>query len=124
MPCRRVVSAVVAGACTALSLAAGVAAAEPPDPMARGPFAPVTVDPVRAGTVALQEPAANGNPPAGASAAVTVALRGSLYYPAERVSGSPVIILVHGNHGSCNSRGTGAELPHLQPQRPRLRVPR
>jgi hypothetical protein len=91
----------IAGACAALSLAPGAAAADPPDPMARGPFAPVTVDPVRAGTVALQEPAANGNPPAGASAAVTVQLRGSLYYPGDRASSSPVIVLVHGNHSSC-----------------------
>ena len=30
-------------------------------------------------------------------------LRGSIYYPANRASGSPVIVLVHGNHGSCDS---------------------
>ena len=29
--------------------------------------------------------------------------RGSLYYPADRASGSPIIILVHGNHGSCQT---------------------
>ena len=30
-------------------------------------------------------------------------LRGSIYYPANRATGSPVIVLVHGNHGSCDS---------------------
>ena len=30
-------------------------------------------------------------------------LRGTLYYPANRSSASPVIVLVHGNHGSCDS---------------------
>jgi hypothetical protein len=93
-----------AGACVLLAcLSTGALAAPPPDPLARGPYAPVTLDPVNAGTVALQEPAANGNPPAGASAAVTVQARGSLYYPGDRASGSPVIVLVHGNHGSCQT---------------------
>lgn len=90
-------------ACALVVLVPGVAAAAPPDPLARGPYTPVTVDPVHAGTVALQEPNANGNQPSGASAAVTVQLRGSLYYPQERTSGSPVIVLVHGNHGACNA---------------------
>ena len=30
-------------------------------------------------------------------------VRGSIYYPANRATGSPVILLVHGNHGSCDS---------------------
>ncbi len=102
MPFRKAVSAVVAG-CALLAVAPGAAQAAPPDPLARGPYTPATIDPVNAGTVALQEPAANGNPPAGASAAVTVQTRGSLYYPADRASGSPIIILVHGNHGSCQT---------------------
>jgi hypothetical protein len=91
----------IAVAVATLALVPAVAVADPPDPLARGPFTPVTVDPVRAGTVALQEPAANGNAPSGASAAVTLQLRGSLYYPGDRASGSPVIVLVHGNHSSC-----------------------
>lgn len=99
---RRAISAAVC-ACALLALTPGPALAVPPDPLARGPYTPVTLDPVRAGSVALQEPAANGNPPSGASAAVTLQLRGSLYYPAERASGSPIIVLVHGNHGACQT---------------------
>ena len=30
-------------------------------------------------------------------------IRGSLYYPANRATGSPLIMLVHGNHGSCDT---------------------
>jgi len=104
MPCRKALAGIVA-ACTLVVGAPALADTppDPPDPLARGPYAPATIDPVNAGTVALQEPAANGNPPSGASSAVTVQLRGSLYYPADRASGSPIIVLVHGNHGSCQT---------------------
>ena len=116
MPSLKAVSAVVA-ACTLLAIAPSAAFADPPpDPMARGTYTPVTVNPVKAGTVALQEPSASGGNPGApgsgagggtvtptttASSAVTLQVRGSLYYPAERASGSPIIVLVHGNHSSC-----------------------
>jgi len=44
-----------------------------------------------------------GGPLTGPAAAATVQVRGSIYYPANRATGSPVILLVHGNHGSCDS---------------------
>jgi hypothetical protein len=88
----------------ALVAAAPAAAhAAPPDPLDRGPYTPVTIDPLRIGTVNLQEPNAAGGGLTGAAAAATLQLRGSLYYPADRASGSPVIVLVHGNHSSCDS---------------------
>src|SRR4029078_8185721 len=74
-----------------------------PDPLARGPYTVTTVDPVLTGTTDLQEPNAAGGPLTGPAAAATVQVRGSIYYPANRATGSPVILLVHGNHGSCDS---------------------
>ena len=51
----------------------------------------------------LQEPNAAGGPLTGPAAAATLQVRGSIYYPANRATGSPVILLVHGNHGSCDT---------------------
>jgi hypothetical protein len=84
-------------------IAPATALAAPPDPLARGPYTATTVDPVLMGTTGLQEPNAAGGAPTGPSAAATVQVRGSIYYPANRATGSPVILLVHGNHGSCDS---------------------
>ena len=71
--------------------------------MARGPYTATTLDPFRAGTVDLQEPNAAGGAPTGSAAAATLQIRGSLYYPANRSTASPIIVLVHGNHASCDS---------------------
>jgi hypothetical protein len=84
-------------------LAPAAALAAPPDPMDRGPYAVTVLDPLKIGTVDLQEPNAAGGALTGPASAVTVQLRGSIYYPANRASGSPVIVLVHGNHSSCDS---------------------
>ncbi len=84
-------------------LAPATSLAAPPDPMARGPYAPVTLDPLKIGTVDLQEPNAAGGGLTGTAAAATVQLRGSIYYPGNRATGSPVIVLVHGNHASCDT---------------------
>jgi hypothetical protein len=86
-----------------LLLAAGSARAAVPDPMARGSYAVTTMDPFTAGTVNLQEPAAGGGAATGPAAAVTLQLRGSLYAPIGRTTPSPVLVLVHGNHGSCDT---------------------
>jgi dienelactone hydrolase len=85
------------------AFAPALAAAAPPDPLARGPYTPTTIEQAKLGTVDLQEPNANGNAPTGASAAATVQLRGQMFYPADRASGSPIVILVHGNHGACEA---------------------
>jgi hypothetical protein len=88
----------------ALAVAAPAAAvAAPPDPLERGPYAVTVLDPLKIGTVNLQEPNAAGGPLTNQASAVTVQLRGSIYYPANRATGSPVIVLVHGNHASCDS---------------------
>jgi predicted dienelactone hydrolase len=88
----------------ALAVAAPAAAlAAPPDPLDRGPYSVAVLDPLKLGTVNLQEPNAAGGPLTNQASAVTLQLRGSIYYPANRATGSPVIVLVHGNHGSCDS---------------------
>jgi predicted dienelactone hydrolase len=104
----------VALALVALLLAllpAGAHAADP-DPMARGSYAVQTTEGANpatapgqflAGTVNLQEPAAAGTGTTGMAAAATLQIRGSLYQPIGRTTPSPVIVLVHGNHGSCDT---------------------
>ena len=94
---------VLALALALVVIAPAAALAAPPDPLARGPYTVTTVDPVLMGTTDLQEPNAAGGPLTGPAAAATVQVRGSIYYPANRATGSPVILLVHGNHGSCDS---------------------
>jgi dienelactone hydrolase len=108
-------------------LAPATADAALPDPLARGPYAVTTMsvaDPAHAGApgdpgeaklglVSLEEPNGTGGPvgsgtPNAPANAVQLQVRGSLYYPADRTTPSPLIVLVHGNHGSCNtSAGTG-----------------
>lgn len=76
-----------------------------PDPMDRGGYTPVTVQETSLGLAALQEPDSSGGAPAAGSRAEAVELqvRGALYYPEDRVEPSPLILLVHGNHGSCDA---------------------
>jgi hypothetical protein len=91
-------------------LPAGARAADP-DPLTRGSYAVSTTETANplapgqftAGTVNLQEPAANGSGTTGMAAAATLQIRGSLYQPVGRTTPSPVIVLVHGNHGSCDT---------------------
>ena len=87
--------------CALIPAAAAQAAA--PDPMDRGTYDVTTLDPFTAGTFNIQEPNAAGGPATAQAAAVTLQLRGSIYYPTNRSSASPVIVLVHGNHGSCDT---------------------
>ena len=60
-------------------LAPATSLAAPPDPMDRGPYTPVTLDPLKIGTVDLQEPNAAGGGLTGTAAAATVQLGGSVY---------------------------------------------
>ena len=98
-----------------------------PDPLVRGPYTVTTMsvaDPAHAGApgdpgeaklglASLEEPNGTGGAvgtgtPNAAANAVQLQVRGSLYYPSNRSSASPLIVLVHGNHGSCNTAaGTG-----------------
>ncbi|SDC21281.1 Ig-like domain-containing protein [Nocardioides lianchengensis] len=77
-----------------------------PDPMDRGDLTPKTIQEVKLGTAALQEPNSNGDAPVTGtvSAPENLEIRGALYYPdfTQRTTPSPLIVLVHGNHGSCD----------------------
>lgn len=120
---------------TSLLLASAAQAQTPlPDPIARGPYTPTVFNanagvqpPTGAtgatgptsgsgananrqfivGTVALQEPNSTGGPATGSNAAVTLQARGVLTYPQEKTTPSPLILLVHGNHGSCRQTDGG-----------------
>jgi hypothetical protein len=102
------VALVLVLAAALLALVPVAARAADPDPMARGPYAVWTSEsqsPNRfaAGTVNLQEPNAAGGGLTGAAAAATLQIRGSLYRPVDRTTPSPLIVLVHGNHSSCDT---------------------
>lgn len=76
--------------------------------MTRGPYAFSTTESLpskqfTAGTVNLQEPNAAGGGLTGAAGAASLQIRGSLYQPVGRTTPSPVIVLVHGNHSSCDT---------------------
>ncbi len=83
-----------------------------PDPMARGPYATSSFFQYKAGTVNLQEPNSTGTAPTGATAAATLQVRGSMYYPTDLGHAAPLIVFVHGNHGSCATDGTGGSAPN------------
>ena len=85
---------------------------ELPDPLDRGDYTPATIQETKLGTVALQEPNSSGNAPDPntSQAAEEIEIRGALYYPADREEPSPLVVLVHGNHGSCDSGTNSAQL--------------
>ncbi|MEV8273328.1 Ig-like domain-containing protein [Microbacterium sp. NPDC077184] len=78
-----------------------------PDPLDRGPHVPRTIQETKLGLVDLQEPNSSGlaPDPGTARAAESMEIRGALYAPADRTAPSPLIVLVHGNHGSCDVNG-------------------
>lgn len=99
-------------ACLLLSLVPSLAsAADLPDPLARGPYTPVnftdpatpSFDEYKVGRVQLQEPNAAGGGVTGPNGQANLQIRGSLYYPGDRSTPAPVIMLVHGNHSSCDT---------------------
>lgn len=93
----------LAVACVLLAVAAASALGAPPDPLERGPYATERLDPFLGGLVNLQEANSSGGATTGVSSAVTLQIRGSAYYPTDRSTPSPVIVLVHGNHTACDS---------------------
>jgi large repetitive protein len=76
-----------------------------PDPMQRGSNTVGVIQETKLGTAELQEPNSAGDPPTAgtAQAPETFEIRGPLYYPTDRSEPSPLIVLVHGNHGSCDA---------------------
>jgi hypothetical protein len=95
----------------ALASIPSTAAAATPDPLERGSYAVTEVQQYKAGTVNLQEPSSTGGTATGVSAAATLQVRGSLYYPTNRLTPAPFILLVHGNHGSCQIAVTSLGVP-------------
>lgn len=76
-----------------------------PDPLDRGSYAIETLQETKLGLAAIQEPnSAGAAPTAGTSqAAEEIEIRGALYRPTDRDVPSPLVVLVHGNHGSCDA---------------------
>jgi hypothetical protein len=89
----------------AAALPKSATAAQLPDPMDRGSYTPMTIQETKLGLASLEEPNSSGAAPTAgtAQAPEKFEIRGSLYYPADRGVPSPLIILVHGNHGSCDA---------------------
>ena len=83
-----------------------------PDPMDRGDYTPAVIQETKLGLVSLQEPNSSGTAPGTgqAQSPEQMQIRGQLYYPANRTEPSPVLILVHGNHGSCDTGTNNATL--------------
>ena len=89
-------------ALVALLVPAGASAQELPDPLERGEYSVSRLDPMLAGLATLHEPASNGGQPTGSASEITLQIRGTLYYPNDREEPSPLLVFVHGNHGSCD----------------------
>jgi dienelactone hydrolase len=105
-PLRALVAAVFA--VLMLTALPSVAAAAVPDPLARGPYTAVEIEQAKLGLMALNEPPQTGST---AAAVTTTQIRGQMFYPGDRASGSPVIVLLHGNHSSCFGGGSPLTTP-------------
>ena len=86
--------------------AGGATYAELPDPLERGGYVVKRVDPLKLGTTTFQEPNSSGGAPTGANQSITAQIRGVMYQPEGYSGKSPLLLFVHGNHGSCDT-GTG-----------------
>ena len=90
--------------CVVLPARAGADDGEPlPDPLDRGPYQVQRLDPFKAGLYRHQEPNSNGGAPSGANSPVEFQVRGTMYAPVDYEGRSPILVFVHGNHGSCDS---------------------
>ncbi|HEX2393178.1 MAG TPA: Ig-like domain-containing protein [Solirubrobacterales bacterium] len=86
--------------------AGGAAFEELPDPLDRGSYAVNRVDPLKLGQTTFQEPNFKGGAATGANESLTAEIRGVMYQPEGYAGKSPLLLLVHGNHGSCDT-GSG-----------------
>ena len=109
---RKLFPAILAIAAFLALIPAAASAADPPDPLDRGEYTVERLNPFTAGLATLQEPNGSGNlPGTGSNASVTLQIRGDLYRPTDYSGKSPLIVLVHGNHGSCDDNGDSALNP-------------
>jgi hypothetical protein len=77
---------------------------ELPDPMKVGPNKVVRTDPLKLGTTTFQEPSSSGGAPTGSNETITAEIRGVMFQPENFAGESPLILLVHGNHGECDGK--------------------
>ena len=82
---------------------------ELPDPMKVGPHNVVRTDPLKLGTTTFQEPNSAGEAPVKSNESITAFIRGVMFQPKNFTGESPLILLVHGNHGSCDPPAEGKE---------------
>lgn len=87
--------------------AAPLTSADLPDPTATGPYGHRVIEEAKLGLADIEEPDSSGGAPAAGTAAAPekIEIRGQLYMPdySKRKTPSPLIVLVHGNHGSCDA---------------------
>jgi hypothetical protein len=76
---------------------------ELPDPLARGQYVPQEINPAKFGETTLQEPNSKGGAATGANSSITLQIRASMWLPEGYSGKSPLLLLVHGNHGECDS---------------------
>jgi large repetitive protein len=84
---------------------------ELPDPMEQGEFEVARTDPLQLGTTTFQEPSSSGGAATGANESITAFIRGVMFQPKDFTGESPLILLVHGNHGSCDPPAEGKAAP-------------
>ena len=104
-----VFTATAGGASAGTSLSYG----ELPDPLQDGPYGVLTKDPIKFGTTTFEEPASSGAAPTASPSneSITADVRGVMYQPEGKPGKSPLILLVHGNHGSCDPPAEGKAAP-------------
>jgi large repetitive protein len=91
--------------------AGGATYEELPDPMERGHYTVNRVDPLKLGVTTFQEPNSSGGAPTGSNETITAQIRGVMYQPQGYVGKSPLLLFVHGNHGSCDTGTLGGKAP-------------
>lgn len=84
---------------------------ELPDPMNHGPHGVVRTDPLKLGKATFQEPNSTGEAPIKSNESIEAFIRGVMYQPEGFSGESPLILLVHGNHGSCDPPAAGKRAP-------------
>ena len=114
LPRKFVMLVIAACALAALAFAAAAGGAtyeELPDPLQRGGYTVNRVDPLKLGLATFQEPNSSGKAASGANETITAQIRGVMFQPAGYSGKSPLLLFVHGNHGSCDPLVAGSKAP-------------